>query len=259
MKLAVAGKGGVGKTTLVALLAREAVTRGYRVIAVDADPDANLAMTLGIHTPIVTLAEAHDLIKERVGAEGLVKLNPTVDDIPDRYSVEQDGIRLLVLGGVRQGGGGCACPANTLLHSLLRHLFLRQGEVVLVDMEAGIEHLGRGTVQGVDSLVVVVEGDRRSLETAARIIHLAHEIGLDRILAVGNKIRQPEEEALIREGLPDGIPLLSMLPYVEELRATGVSGSIRKGSSLSAVHDLFTLLEGQLGSGTVSSEPRVLF
>jgi len=259
MKLAVAGKGGVGKTTLVALLAREAVARGYRVIAVDADPDANLAMTLGIYTPIVTLAEERELIKERVGAEGLVKLNPTVDDIPDRYSVEQDGIQLLVLGGVRQGGGGCACPANALLRSLLRHLFLREGEVVLVDMEAGIEHLGRGTVQGVDALIVVVEADRRSLETAARIVHLAHEIGLDRILAAGNKIRQPEEEALIREGLPDSIPLLSVLPYLEELRATGLSGNLREGSSPPAVQDLFTLLEGRLGSATGSSEPRVSF
>ncbi len=259
MKLAVAGKGGVGKTTLVVLLAREAAARGYRVIAVDADPDANLAMTLGIYTPIVTLAEERELIKERVGAGGLVKLNPTVDDIPDRYSVEQDGIRLLVLGGIRQGGGGCACPANALLRSLLRHLFLRQGEVVLVDMEAGIEHLGRGTVQGVDALIVVVEADRRSLETAARIVHLAHEIGLDRILAAGNKIRQPEEEALIREGLPDGIPLLSVLPYLEELRATGLSGNLREGSSPPAVQDLFTLLEGRLGSATGSSEPRVSF
>jgi len=257
MKLAVAGKGGVGKTTLVALLAREAVTRGYRVIAVDADSDANLAMTLGFPEPIIPLATEWDLIADRAGTGGLIKLNPTVDDIPDRYSVEQNGIRLLVLGGVRQGGGGCACPANALLHSLLRHLFLRQGEVVLVDMEAGIEHLGRGTVQGVDALIVVVEGDRRSLETAARIVHLAHEIGLDRILAVGNKIRQPEEEALIREGLPDGIPLLSVLSYLEEIRATGLSGNPHEGSSPPAVQDLFTLLEGRLGSATVSSEPRV--
>ena len=128
-----------------------------------------------------------------------------------------------------------------------------------MDMEAGIEHLGRGTVQGVDALIVVVEADRRSLETAARIVHLAHEIGLDRILAVGNKIRQPEEEALIREGLPDSIALLSALPYLEELRATGLSGNLREGSSPPAVQDLFTLLEGRLGSATVSSEPRVSF
>ena len=248
MKLAVAGKGGVGKTTLVALLAREAAARGYRVIAVDADPDANLATTLGIDQPVVTLAEERELIKERVGSEGFVKLNPTVDDIPDRYAVEQDGIRLLVLGGIRQGGGGCACPANTLLQSLIRHLFLRQGEVVLVDMEAGIEHLGRGTIQGVDALIVVVEADRRTLETAGRIVRLAHEIGLEQIVAVGNKVREPEEEALIRQGLPDGILLLSVFPYLEELRTTGLAGSLPRGPSSPAVQDLFTLLEKRIVS-----------
>jgi len=248
MKLAVAGKGGVGKTTLVALLAREFVARGYRVIAVDADPDANLAMTLGVNQPVVTLAEERELIKERVGEEGFVKLNPTVDDIPDRYSVEQDGIRLLVLGGVRQGGGGCACPANTLLQSLLRHLFLRHGEVVLVDMEAGIEHLGRATVQGVDALLVVVEADRRTLETAGRIVRLAHEIGLSRVMAVGNKIRASEEEKTFRDGLPEGLSLLGVVPYLEELRSAGLIGSLPQGPPPQAIHDLFTLLEKQLAS-----------
>jgi len=244
MKLAVAGKGGVGKTTLVALLAREAVARGYRVIAVDADPDANLAMTLGIDRPIVTLAEESELIKERVGEGGLVRLNPTVDDIPDRYSVEQDGVRLLVLGGVRRGGGGCACPANTLLQSLLRHLFLRADELVIVDMEAGIEHLGRGTVRGVDALLVVVEADRRTLETAGRIVGLAREIGLSRLLAVGNKLRTPGEESAIRAGLPEGIPLLSVLPYQENLRAIGSAGTVSQRPS-SAVRELLTLLENR--------------
>ncbi len=248
MKLAVAGKGGVGKTTLVALLAHEAVARGYRAIAVDADPDANLAMTLGIDQPIVTLAEERELIKERVGEEGFVKLNPTVDDIPDRYSVERDGIRLLVLGGVRRGGGGCACPANTLLQSLLRHLFLQAGEVVIVDMEAGIEHLGRGTAQGVDALIVVVEADRRTLETANRILRLAHEIGLEQIVAVGNKIRELEEETLIRQGLSDGILLLSVLPYLEELRTSGLAGSLPRSPSPPAVQELFSLLKQHLPS-----------
>jgi len=248
MKLAVAGKGGVGKTTLVALLAREAVARGYRVIAVDADPDANLAMTLGIDRPIVTLAEERELIKERVGEDGFVKLNPTVDDIPERYAVEQDGIRLLVLGGIRQGGGGCACPANTLLASLLRHLFLRAGEVVIVDMEAGIEHLGRGTVRGVDALLVVVEADRRTLETAGRIVGLAREIGLSQILAVGNKLRTPEEENAIRAGLLEGVPLLSVLPYQESLRTIGLTGALPQGPPPAAVQELFALLEKRIAS-----------
>ena len=248
MKLAVAGKGGVGKTTLVALLAREAVARGHRVIAVDADPDSNLAMTLGIEQPVVTLAEERELIKDRVGEEGFVKLNPTVDDIPDRYSVEQDGVRLLVLGGVRRGGGGCACPANTLLASLLRHLFLRHGEVVIVDMEAGIEHLGRGTVQGVNALLVVVEADRRTLETAARIVGLARDIGLSQILAVGNKLRTPEEENAIRAGLPDGIPLLSVLAYQDDLRPIGPTGALPQGSPPASVNVLFERLKRRIST-----------
>lgn len=246
MKVAVAGKGGVGKTTLVALFAREAVARGYRVLVVDADPDANLATTLGFPEPIAPLAEERDLIAQRAGTGGLIKLNPTVDDIPDRYAVEREGIRLLVLGGIRRGGGGCACPANALLQALLRHLLLRRGEVILVDMEAGIEHLGRGTVQGVDALIVVVEPDRRSLETAARIFRLAREIGLERVLAVGNKVRSPEEETDIREELPEELPLLGVLPYLEELHKSGRTGRLPPGPPPPAVHDLFTRLEGWL-------------
>jgi len=242
LKLAVAGKGGVGKTTLVALLAREATARGYRVLAVDADPDANLASTLGFPGPIVPLADHEELISQRAGTVGFVKLNPTVDDIPDRYGIERDGIRLLVLGGIRRGGGGCACPANAFLRALLRHLILRRGEVVLVDMEAGIEHLGRGTAEGVHALLVVVEPDHRSLDTAARILRLAGELGLRRILAVGNKVRGPEDETYILEGLPQGLPPLAFLPFSEELWMTGRAGQPPSGPLL-AVRGLFSQLE----------------
>jgi len=166
MKLAVAGKGGVGKTTLVALLAREAAEAGYRVLVVDADPDANLATTLGFPYPISALAEESELVAERVGSGGFVRLNPTVDDIPERYAVERNGIRLIVLGGIRGGDEGCACPANVLLKSLLAHLLVKERDAVLLDMEAGIEHLGRGTVKNVDALLLIVESDRKTLETA---------------------------------------------------------------------------------------------
>lgn len=225
MKLAVSGKGGVGKTTLVALLAREAVSRGYRVLAVDADPAANLAATLGIEEEITPLAELQDLIKERAGeAAGLIKLNPKVDDIPDRYSVYKDGIRVMVLGAIRRGGGGCACPENSFLRGLLRHLLLERDELVLVDMEAGIEHLGRGTAQGVDGLIMVVDTDVRSLQTAARIAKLAREIGLPRVLAVGNRVRDRSEREAIERGLPRDLPLLGSISYSERLRLLGPGG-----------------------------------
>ncbi|MGQ9602342.1 MAG: ATP-binding protein, partial [Candidatus Bipolaricaulia bacterium] len=223
---AISGKGGVGKTTLVALLAREAVSRGYRVLAVDADPAANLAATLGIAEEITPLAELRDLIKERAGEAGLIKLNPKVDDIPERYSAYKDGIRVMVLGAIQRGGGGCACPENSFLRGLLRHLLLERDELVLVDMEAGIEHLGRGTAQGVEALIVVVDPDLRSLQTAAKIAKLAHEIGLERVLAVGNKVRDPSERDYIFSGLPKGLPLLGYISYSERLRLAGQEGGL---------------------------------
>jgi CO dehydrogenase maturation factor len=243
MKLAVAGKGGVGKTTLVALLAREAVARGYRALAVDADPDANLATTLGFPEPVAPLAEERELIADRAGSGGLIKLNPTVDDIPDQYAVKRDGISLLVLGGIRQGGGGCACPENSFLRGLLMHLLLERDELVLVDMEAGIEHLGRGTVEAVDVLLVVVEADKRTMETAVRTIRLAHEIGLERIMAVGNRIRSPAEEIAIREMLPGGLPLLGGLPYLDGLRADAYTGCLPVGPPPPTLQELFDRLE----------------
>lgn len=243
MKLAIAGKGGVGKTTLVALLAREAAVRGYRVLAVDADPDSNLATTLGFSQPIVPLSEEDRLVAERAGSGGLIRLNPMVNDILDRYSVERNGIRLLVLGGIRRGGGGCACPANILLKALLHHLLTKQSELILVDMEAGIEHLGRGTVEAVDALLAVVETDRRTLETAERTVRLAREIGIERVFAVGNKIKGADDETVIREALPDSLSLLGAIPFLEDLRGAAQTGFLPDKPVPSAVHDLFTRLE----------------
>ena len=248
MKLAIAGKGGVGKTTLVALLAREAATRGYRVLVVDADPDANLATTLGFPDPIAPLSEERELIADRAGTGGLVKLNPTVDDIPDRYAVERDGIRLLVLGGIRQGGGGCACPAFTLLKALLHHLLIQRSELVLADMEAGIEHLGRGAVEAVDALLVVVEADRRSLETAQRTLTLARQIGIEKILAVANKVRDDGERSEIERGLPDEVPIIGSIPYIEALRTAARRGPLPEGSVSPAIGNLFEELERRIPS-----------
>jgi len=246
MKLAVAGKGGVGKTTLVGLLAYEATARGYRVLAVDSDPDANLATTLGFPDPIAPLAEEKALVAERTGSGGFIRLNPRVEDIPSRYTVERNGIRLLVLGGIRGGGEGCACPANVLLKALLAHLLLRDDDLLLLDMEAGIEHLGRGTVRGVDALLLIVESDRRTIETAERTLGLAHQIGIERILAVANKVRDPEELSEIEHGLPTGVPIVGVIPYLDELRIAARHGPLPEARRFPSLVDLFSRVEHDL-------------
>lgn len=251
MKLAVVGKGGVGKTTLVGLLACEAAVRGYRVLAVDSDPDANLATTLGFPDPIAPLAEEEALVTERTGSGGFIRLNPHVEDIPSRYTVERNGIRLLVLGGIRGGGKGCACPANVLLKALLSHLLLHDDDLLLLDMEAGIEHLGRGTAQGVDALLLIVESDRRTIETAGRILGLAREIGIERILAVANKVRDDEEVAEIESSLPGGIPIVGTIPYLDELRIAARRGSLPSGPPNAAVSELFAALEKTLATPSI--------
>ena len=248
MKLAVAGKGGVGKTTLVALLAREAAEAGYRVLVVDADPDANLATTLGFPYPISALAEESELVAERVGSGGFVRLNPTVDDIPERYAVERNGIRLIVLGGIRGGDEGCACPANVLLKSLLAHLLVKERDAVLLDMEAGIEHLGRGTVKNVDALLLIVESDRKTLETAERTVALARDLGIERILAVVNRVTEPEEVDEVRQALPQGIPIVGSIPYLETVRAAARRGPLPPERPDASLKSLFETIETWLES-----------
>lgn len=221
MKIAISGKGGVGKTTLTALLAQAAAAQGKRVLAVDADPNPTLAATLGFPEEIQPLIELEELIEERVGS-GFMKLNPKVDDIPDEFAVEKDGIKLIVMGPIRQGGGGCACPQHTFLKSLMQHLVLERNELVLLDFEAGLEPLGRATAQGVDALLIVVEPDGVSLLTAERIYKLAREIGIEKIFAVANKVREPSERDSIQERLT--FPVIGAVPYSERLRRCGPLG-----------------------------------
>ncbi|MCJ7544538.1 MAG: AAA family ATPase [Phycisphaerae bacterium] len=222
MKLAVSGKGGVGKTTLSALLAVALNREGRDVVAIDADPDANLASALGIpdDEPITPLAEMRQLIQERTGATdgygAFFKLNPRVDDIPQQYSRRIGRIRLLVLGGIRRGGEGCLCPATALLKALLVHLALAREEHLVMDMEAGIEHLGRATAQSMDALLVVVDTTAWSTHTAHRVRKLAADVGMRNILAVANRTNRPTEMQKIAAELQD-IPLVGCLPTDDRL------------------------------------------
>ena len=220
MKLAITGKGGVGKTTLTALLAQVYADQGRDVLAGDADPSPCLAGALGfpddLREKLHPIAEMDDLIYERTGAKkgqigGFFTINPRVDDIPERFSVVHRGVRLLESGSVELGGSGCICPEAAILKTLFTHLLFREDDVLLLDMYAGVEHLGRATVDFVDAMIVVVEPTRRSLGTAAQIKKLANDIGLKRLYLVGNKVRNEEEERFLESETP-GLPMLGFLP-----------------------------------------------
>jgi CO dehydrogenase maturation factor len=238
MKLAITGKGGVGKTTLSALLADVFAERGQNVLAIDADPAMGLAAACGVPpqeaAAITPVADMEDLIYERTGARkgeigGFFKLNPRVDDIPERFAVSppgtgtrQDGIRILTMGTVKLGGTGCLCPENALLRSLVTHLLLRRDEVLILDMEAGVEHLGRATAQAVDAFLVVLEPGRRSLTTAERVRELAQDLGITHVYAVGNKIRGERDRAFLVEQSP--VPVLGYLSVNPELTDADMRG-----------------------------------
>lgn len=222
MKIAFAGKGGVGKTTLCAWLGDYLARQGHDVILVDADTALSLGQASGLDQERlpVPLNAREDLVRERIGS-GYLRLNPDVSDLPGELSVDLPVTaasgsrpgrkRLLTMGSVTGAGDGCACAANALLKSVLAHLVLREKDYVLVDLEAGVEHLGRGTVAAVDALVVVSEPSRRSLETAARVGELAAGLGLDRqVLAVNRGLGEPELPRL--DGLPRRIVHIPAMP-----------------------------------------------
>jgi CO dehydrogenase maturation factor len=225
MKLAITGKGGVGKTSTSSLLSWVYASEGNKVLAIDANPDINLATALGISEEairnITPIADMSDLIEERTGVAAgtygsLFKMNPKVDDIPDRFSIEKDGIKLLIMGTVKRGGSGCLCPEGSLLKSLLSHLVLRRSEVVILDMDAGVENVGRGTAKAVDAFIIVVEPGQRSFQTARSIRELAKDLGINNCYIIGSKTRNEADRQFIIDNLPD-FEILGFINFHQEI------------------------------------------
>lgn len=257
MKIAISGKGGVGKTTLTALLAQTYADRGRQVLAVDADPSPCLAGALGFPSTkrenLHPIAEMGELIEERTGAKpgtigGFFTINPRVDDIPERFSVFHRGVSLLEMGAVETGGSGCICPEAALLKTLFTHLLVRKEDVLLLDMYAGVEHLGRATVDFVDAMLIVAEPTRRSLGTSAQIKKLANDIGLNRLYLIGNKVRNLEEKEFLEKETP-GLPILGFLPAdlkVQEADRLGIPVYDHVPSLKNEAHSILQGLEKEL-------------
>jgi len=258
MKLAVVGKGGAGKTTVCASLARRLAGLKRPVVAVDADPDGNLGAALGVLEDSLPqpIAQMRELILERTeakdeGAGLMFKLNPKVDDLPDRFSVDAQGVRLLVLGTVELGGKGCMCPESAVLKALLQHLLLRVEDDVILDMEAGLEHMGRASARGVDAMIAVVEPGMRSVQTATRVHKLATDIGIMRTLVVANKIREDREVQTLDRAL-NGQDIIGRLPFSMELARADLEGrsvDVEDQIFAEAVNRVGEALEKQLDGG----------
>jgi CO dehydrogenase maturation factor len=262
MKLAIVGKGGVGKTTLSAALSRHFAKQGHAVVAVDADPDGNLATAVGVPEDLAPepITGMRELILERTeakdeGAGLMFKLNPRVDDLPDRFSVNCDGVRLFVMGTVELGGKGCMCPESAVLKALMQHLLLRVTDDVILDMEAGLEHMGRASATGVDALIAVVEPGMRSVQTATRVQKLGADIGIKNTFVVANKIREEHELDVLRNVLGEQM-IIGTLPYCPELARADLDGrsfDVEDPVLVESISRIAQALEDKVGGAQAAS------
>ena len=249
MKLAITGKGGVGKTTLSSTLARLYADESRTVLAADVDPDANLGLALGLSQEevdaIIPISKMRDLAKERTGASDdnrFYKLNPYVADIPEKFAKTINGVKLLVMGTVDVGGSGCVCPEHVMLKSILSSLTYRKNDVVIMDMEAGLEHLGRGTAQGMDQFIVVIEPGARSVQTYRNVKRLAADLGVKRVRVVANKIRDDKDEEFIRSAIP-AEDLLGCIHYNTEIMDADRNGKSPYDFSPAAIEEIRKIKE----------------
>ena len=249
MKLAITGKGGVGKTTLSSTLARLYAAEGRTVLAADVDPDANLGLALGLSQEevdsIVPISKMRTLVEERTGANEankFFKLNPYVADIPEKFSRDINGVKLLVMGTVDVGGTGCVCPEHVMLKSILSALTYRKGDVVIMDMEAGLEHLGRGTAANMDQFIVVIEPGARSVQTYRNVKRLAADLGVKQVRVVANKLRDEKDEAFIRESIP-AEDLLGCIHFNPEIMDADRQGLSPYDCSPSAIEEIRKIKE----------------
>lgn len=245
MKVAICGKGGVGKSTVSALLAGAMAASGRQVLAIDADPSPHLARLLGLDQADVPtpIAQMKELLQERSQRNGpFYNMNPKVDDLPERFMKEAaEGIRLMVLGAIQQGGAGCACAENAVLRNLLNMLLLSPGEDIILDMEAGVEHLGRGTIKGADHILIVVQPYRGSIETAGRIDQLAKDLGIKSLQIVANNVMGPEDLEFIKE--MTGVEPAGIFPSSSAVRAAERAGRAVFGEDPEMDSAAFRLME----------------